>query len=261
MNKGPQFTVEFPLEDGRRLRNRSDGQVTVEPVRQFDADGLITTHNADFLDDAAFRRAYDAGVRTGHRLGAPEALHIEWRVYVCCWAAAHGARLDGDFVECGVSSGIVSRAVVDYVGFERLDKRFWLFDTFAGIPEAQMSEAEKPLALSKNERHYFDCHDQVAETFAPWPNVALVKGTVPDSLAGADVGAVAYLHIDMNIAYPEVAASRHFWPLMTTGGIIVYDDYASLAHVEQKIALDAWAAETGVRILAMPTGQGLLVKS
>ena len=37
--KGPQFTVEFPLPDGRRLRNRSDGQITVLPVAQFDNDG------------------------------------------------------------------------------------------------------------------------------------------------------------------------------------------------------------------------------
>ena len=259
--KGPQFTVEFPLPDGRRLRNRSDGQITVLPVTQFDDDGLTTSHNADFLDDPRFCHAYEAGVNTGHRLGAPETLHIEWRVNVCCWAASHGGRLDGDFVECGVSTGIVSRAVVDYVDFNRLDKSFWLFDTFAGIPEAQMAEAERPLGLSKNERHYFDSYDQVVETFAGFAGVRPVKGVVPESLVEADIERVSYLHIDMNIAYPEVAASEHFWPLLVPGAVVVYDDYASLAHVPQKTALDAWAKAQGVSILSLPTGQGLLIKS
>jgi len=258
--KGPQFTVEFPMPDGRRLRNRSDGQISMRPVVQFDADGLSTSHNADFLDDPAFQRAYQAGVNTGHRIMDAAKLHIEWRVYVCCWAATHAARLEGDFVECGVSTGIVSRAVVDYVGFEALDKKFYLFDTFEGIPEAQMSETERPLAVSKNERHYFDCLALVEQNFAAYPNVQPVKGPVPDSLDTVAIERVSYLHIDMNIAAPEVAALDYFWDRMVTGGIIVFDDYASLAHRPQKVALDAVASRLGAAILSMPTGQGLLLK-
>ena len=71
---------------------------------------------------------------------------------------------------------------------------------------------------------------------------------------------LAYLHIDMNIAYPEVEASRRLWDRMTRGGVVVYDDYASPAHAEQKRALDAFAAERGVEILSLPTGQGLLLR-
>lgn len=258
--KAPHFTVEFPMPDGRRLRNRSDGQVSVLPVMQFDADGLSTSHNADFLDDPRFQRAYQAGVNTGHRIMDPAKLHIEWRVYVCCWAASHAARLDGDFVECGVSTGIVSRAVVDYVDFNSLDKTFFLFDTFEGIPESQMSETERPLALSKNQRHYFDCLALVEQNFADFPNVKTVKGPVPDSLGTVAIDRVSYLHIDMNIAAPEVAALAYFWDRMVTGGIIVFDDYASLAHRSQKTALDMIAGKLGAAILTMPTGQGLLLK-
>lgn len=258
--KGPQFTVEFPMPDGRRLRNRSDGQISMLPVVQFDADGLSTSHNADFLDDPAFQRAYQAGVNTGHRIMDPAKLHIEWRVYVCCWAATHAARLDGDFVECGVSTGIVSRAVVDYVDFNALGKTFYLFDTYEGIPESQMSETERPLAVSKNERHYFDCLTLVEQNFAAYPNVKPVKGAVPESLDEVDIGRVAYLHIDMNIAAPEVAALEYFWDRMVTGGIIVFDDYASLAHRSQKAALDPVVSKFGATILSMPTGQGLLLK-
>jgi len=40
-----------------------------------------------------------------------------------------------------------------YVDLRRLDRKLWLFDTFAGIPDDQMRPDEAPLARSKNARH------------------------------------------------------------------------------------------------------------
>jgi len=69
------------------------------------------------------------------------------------------------------------------------------------------------------------------------------------------------LNIDMNIAEPEVYALAYFRELLTPGGIIIFDDYASMAHVAQKRALDAMAAKLDAAILALPTGQGMLIKA
>ena len=252
--------TEHVYRDGSRTRTLPDGRQLALPPYTFNADGLATVHDAGFLSDSRFAAAYAAGVRTGQRIAPPEKLHIEWRVYVCCWAARHAARLAGDFVDCGVGTGIVSLAVCRYIDFETLQRRFWLFDTYAGIPEAQASPVELALARSKNQRHYFDSYDLVGSNFAAYPNVRLVRGEVPGSLAQEDLRAIAYLHIDMNIAYPEVQASRVLWDRITPGGVVVYDDYAAPAHAAQKQALDAFAAERSVSILSLPTGQGLLLK-
>jgi O-methyltransferase len=251
---------ESVYRDGSRRRVLASGRETLLPPYTYNADGLATVHDASFLADPRFRAAYDAGAHSGHRICPPDQLHIEWRVYVCCWAALHAAHVAGDFVECGVSTGVVSLAVCRYVEFDKLSKTFWLFDTYGGIPEEQVTAAERPLALSKNRRHYFDSYDLVASNFSAYPNVRLVRGKLPDSLDQAEVREIAYLHVDMNIAYPEVEASRRLWDRITRGGIVVYDDYASPAHVEQKRALDAFAAERGVQILSLPTGQGLLLR-
>ena len=258
--EGELAYTERVYRDGRRVRRLPSGKEVSLPPYSFNADGLATVHDAGFQRDERFRDAYAAGVRTGHRISPPEKLHIEWRVYVCCWAAQHAACVAGDFVECGVGTGIVSLAVCRYVDFGRLSRRFWLFDTYAGIPEEQALPAELELARSKNRRHYFDSHDLVARNFAAYPNVRLVKGTVPESLAQPELREIAYLHIDMNIAYPEAAASRTLWDRVAHGGVVIYDDYASLAHAPQKLALDAFAAEHSVAILTLPTGQGLLLK-
>jgi O-methyltransferase len=240
----------------------ASGLTTPDMQYTYAADGLWTVHNAAFLNDPRIRESYALGVNSGHRICPPGDQHIEWRVYVCCWAATHAMKLASDFVEYGVSTGIVSRAVAHYVDFARArDKRFWLVDTFKGIPLEQANPQERTLADSKNQRHYFDCSEDLRRHFAPYGNVEIVKGRVPDILPSVDADPVAYLHIDMNIAEPEVYALAYFWELMTPGGIIIFDDYASMAHVAQKRALDAMATKLGTAILALPTGQGMLLKA
>ncbi len=204
---------------------------------------------------------YRLGAESGHRICPPADLHIEWRVQICCWAAWHARRLGGDFVECGVSTGIVSRAVAKYIDFATHDGTFWLVDTFEGIPLDQASERERPLATSKNNRHYYDCFADVRTHFATYPNIHVVKGRVPDVLPEIGASSISYLHVDMNIAAPEVAATAFFWDRMRTGGVIVFDDYGSTAHRPQKHALDEFARSHKLQIFALPTGQGLLFKS
>jgi predicted O-methyltransferase YrrM len=83
---------------------------------------------------------------------------------------------------------------------------------------------------------------------------------VPESLSTVEVDRVAYLSIDMNIAYPERKAIEHFWPKLAPGALVVLDDYGWMNYEEQKQTMDDFARGVGVEILTLPTGQGLLVK-
>ncbi|MGK0185826.1 MAG: hypothetical protein ACI9R3_001609 [Verrucomicrobiales bacterium] len=103
----------------------------------YDSDGLrVWGKSVAFLEDEKFMSAYRKGIFSGQRLAGGELdvdLHIEWRIHVSCWAARHAAQLDGDFVECGVNTGIFSIAVCEYVDFNRTGKKFYLFDTYEGF--------------------------------------------------------------------------------------------------------------------------------
>ena len=68
------------------------------------------------------------------------------------------------------------------------------------------------------------------------------------------------MSLDMNIAEPEVAALAFFWDKLVPGAVVTLDDYAWADHQPQKRALDAFAASVGVRILTLPTGQGLIIR-
>jgi len=232
------------------------------PHLTYGGDGLFTSGKyAPFLDDKRFMAAYDRAIRSGHMIGGEKNvdLHIEWRVAIACWAARHATQLRGDFVECGVNTGILSLAVCDYVNFNSLDKSCYLFDTFAGIPESQMSEAERATRLISNTK-YPDCYELTSANFKDYPRVTLVRGLVPDTLQTVDIEAVSYLSIDMNIAYPERKAIEHFWPLLSPGAMVLLDDYGWMDYEERRRTMDEFAKETGVAILALPTGQGLIIK-
>jgi O-methyltransferase len=249
-----------------RLTRQPPPPPGIDAARGFyNADCLsVTNRNLDALVSPRFTAAYKAGMDTGHKIGRAAGsaadVHIEWRTYVCCWAAEHALKLDGDFVECGVNTGIYSKAICEYLGFGDLDRRMFLFDTFQGIPPEQMSDNERKARTAENRDFYEDCHGTAVKNFAAYPNVTIVKGRVPDTLTDVDIERVAYLSIDMNIAAPEVAALEYFWDRLVPGALVVLDDYGWSNYRPQYDAMNTLAARLGVSILTMPTGQGLIVR-
>ena len=136
--------------------------------------GLLSVHNSDFRRDPKFREAYAPRSATKSWGNA----QVEWRVYICCWAAWTVKDKPGDFVECGVNTGGLSRAVMHYIDFERLDKRFWLLDTYEGLPGHLISEDERRRGIVPG--GYAACYNQVVETFRPFARIEIVKGVVPN---------------------------------------------------------------------------------
>jgi O-methyltransferase len=230
------------------------------------ADGLaVWNKTVGFLHDPAFIRAYDRGANSGHKLAGPreknKKLHIEWRAHIAVTMVHHALHLEGDFVECGVNTGVLSLAICEALEFNRHNKRFFLFDTFSGIPEEQISEEEKQQGrLKENSLYYEECYERTKSNFTDFSRAILVRGRVPEILPSAKIEKVCYLSLDMNIAEPELAALEYFWDKLTPGAPILMDDYGWKPYLPQKRALDEFAASRGVAICELPTGQGLLLR-
>ena len=232
----------------------------------YDADSLVTwLQSTDFMSEPKFVSAYQRGMDSGHRImrapGSRDDIHIEWRVAMACWAAHHASRIGGDFVECGTNTGIISLAICEYVNLNSTEKTFWLFDTFQGIPEDQVTDDERRLGRLYENSIYPECYELAKRNFLPFKNARLVRGRVPDSLETVPIDTVAFLHLDMNIAFPERAAIEYFWPKMPVGAVVLLDDYGWVPYRAQKIAMDEFARNNGVVIMMLPTGQGMLIKS
>lgn len=103
-------------------------------------------------------------------------------------------------------------------------------------------------------------HKLVKRRFADLPNVKVVKGRIPQSLEKRAPRKIAFLHLDLNDAASEIAALELLFERVVPGGLIVLDDYGWQHYRKQKDAEDRFFAAHGLRVMELPTGQGLVLK-
>ncbi len=221
----------------------------------YNEDRLITDHVCDhFLEDPAFKLAYEAGAH------GTSMKPKRWKVHVACWAARKARNLPGDFVECGVFEAVMSRAVAQFVGFADLDKTFYLLDTYEGLP-AELRNPEEKAIFGMGGKRYRPTYEFVRGRFRDYPNVRLIKGKLPQTLAEVPASSIAYLSLDLNVAGPEIAAAEFFWDKLVSGAVMLIDDYATSTYFRVHTReYDRFAREREVPILTLPTGQGLIIK-
>lgn len=222
-------------------------------------DFLYTYHNADFLKDPLFIESYKLGKETDKDC-ILKNYDIQWRIHVLCWAAFHATHLEGDFVDCGVHTGIFARSVVNYIDFNKTGKKYYLLDTFSGLSEKFSTEKELLRNAKMNYDKRGDIYNEVKVTFKDF-NTKIIKGAVPETLSQVDSNKICYLSIDMNCVQPEIDTLNFFWDKMVSGGIIILDDYGYANSTnDQKEAHDKFAESKGVKILSLPTCQGIIIK-
>ncbi len=218
-----------------------------------------------FLDDPAFAAAYRQ-IKGSHQYDQYASPHtIAWRLHTLVWAAQSALALDGDFIECGVFKGDFAWVVSRLTDFAGRGKTFYLYDTFAGFAPAYSSAADFPDLpgfLDFANKVYGDpaIYEEVSRKFGDSPNVRIVRGVLPDSLAQAAPDKIAFMHIDLNSPAAEVGTLDLLFDRVVPNGLIVFDDYGWHVFRHQKEAEDAFMAARGYRILELPTGQGLVVK-
>ena len=245
-------------------------------------DGFFTIHYDTFRSDNRFRLAYKRGLQALFADSKnPKGLKSlvkwdgsyvkntfgQWRIHIALWCGSTAARLKGDFVECGVFIGFTSSCIMEYLEWDSTGKIFYLIDTFQGPntdqfnPEEIHSGRKKEVARTKSIGGYNYSFEMVSKNFQEWNNKRLIQGLVPEILSKCSAEQVAYLHLDMNCALPEVSAIEYFWDKLTPGGIILLDDYAHYGYKEQNRAINTLAEKLGFSVASLPTGQGLVIKT
>lgn len=264
LNQQSEVLSEIRTQLDRESRARDIDPTQLQLLRSatYAQDGLVTIHNADFRKNLDFQRAYERGLQAANGM----EYNWHWRVHVALWAARTTARLPGDFVECGVNCGFLSSAIMELLDWNKTDRIFWLLDTFSGLDlEGISSEKNDPGAEARNNHHfasglYTTDIESVRQNFSEWPNARIVVGAVPGTLEQITSEKIAFASIDMNSAPPEIEAMEFLWPRLVPGAMIVLDDYTYGDNYQQNKDTDAFASRHGTTVLALPTGQGIIVK-
>lgn len=242
---GPSAPDLAPSEPGPALPTR--------PNYVFEADGIATVHYSPFLSDLEWSRAYDDVASEWFEFGPVDA---RWRMWVLTSAAQACRLLPGNFAEFGVFRAGCARMILSMVALPET-KRLFLFDTFAGIPGHSLAEPEHVLAgeLANTSVAY------VTQRLERWSDqIEVVEGDVFDTLALAETGSLAFVHMDLNVAAATRFALEYAYKRMVRGALMVFDDYGWAGLEPQREIIEAFVRHRPEELLALPTGQALLVK-
>ncbi len=245
---------------GGDLPGLTAGQDTVEAIQivskafranqansgTFFSDNLLTMgRNLGFLSDDQFIDSVENVFETSMEKS------IVWRTHILTWAAFTCLSLPGDFVECGCYQGKTAEVIANYVCLNDTDKNFFIYDVFNHPPDARHGM----------ENHSENLFEKVRERLRPFKNIVVTKGCVPEILEAISPETIAFMHIDMNSVSAEIGALEVLFDRVVKGGIIVFDDYGWTPYHDQKVAEDRFMEERGYKILELPTGQGMMLKS
>jgi O-methyltransferase len=178
------------------------------------------------------------------------------RVYVLLNFARHSRNLDGDFVECGVFRGGTALLLAGVL--KDTGKKLHLFDSFKGLPKGNPQHDnywqegsfcnESLESVQKLLKEY-----QSFITFHP--------GWIPDTFAALPEKRYAFVSVDVDLYQPALDCCAYFYPRLTPGGVMVFDDYGFPACRGEKDAVDEYFSEKQDSPIVLPTGQALIVKT
>lgn len=212
---------------------------------------MATAWHSPFLVDRDWQAHYDEMSRDWFTGGVVD---VRWRMWILTEFARSVDGL-GDFAEFGTNRGGCAYMMLATTRASGLH----MFDTFAGIPDSNLTDEERAAGFAGT---WSDTSVQhVEQRLAQWPERArFCVGDVFETLATAETGPLALVHMDLNAAAATGRALEYAYPRLRTGGVIVFDDYGFTGYEDQRAVTDAFFAQTPDRPVALPTGQALVVK-
>ena len=134
----------------------------------------------------------------------------------------------GNVAELGVYRGDFAKEINKVFS----DRKLYLFDTFEGFHEKDVSKEHK-MGFSKNVEGYFsNSAIDINDTFC-------------------------FVNLDADLYAPTLAGLQYFYPRMVEGGFILIHDYFSKAFSGARVAVKEFAEQVGCK--PIPIGDTLSV--
>ena len=153
---------------------------------EFTADGVgVSSRNLTFLTEPELRRrlgrAFKLGGENFMTAKSPTSLA---RSAVASRGPSNALRLEGELgANVRGHTGLLAVTVCEALRFATVPRTYWLFNTWSGGPTERLCGEEAPSRRRTKCRHIQQGCLRVGEThLAPYPNVKMVRGILPDSL-------------------------------------------------------------------------------
>jgi O-methyltransferase len=177
------------------------------------------------------------------------------RLHLLHQFAKAASQLPGEAAELGVYRGGSAYLLASV--FSHKGKKLRLFDTFSGIPP--VSDA---IDIHLEGDFSDACPDEVSRLLNEFAGIVFHPGIFPETASGdAASDLYCFIHVDADLYRSVLDACIFFYPRLTTGGMIIFDDYGFPSCPGVRKAVDEYFADKPQKPIYLPSGQALVINS
>ena len=187
------------------------------------------------------------------------ALSLVWRLHTICWAAHNCLNIPGDFVECGVERGVAASMLTRYLDFEHVDKTLYLYDSFAGIPQEYLQQNKDLHKINHKCWSAPGLYELIQERFARYANIKVIQGELPSILQDVCPEKISFIHMDLTNYESEKDTLEFLINRLSNNAIVIFEGFGFEHYQIYKIAELPFIKQRDVKILELPTNQGLMI--
>ena len=162
------------------------------------------------------------------------------------------AKVAGDVAEVGSYRGGSAKMIAGLAA--QSGRRVHVFDTFTGMP------ATDPERDTYREGAFSNTSfEEVRDYLRPCDNVQIYPGLFPDTADPVRNSVFSLVHIDVDIYRSVLDCCRFFFPRMSIGGVMVFDDYGYIKCPGAKMAVEEFCGTRNIPFFYIPTGQAVII--
>ena len=177
------------------------------------------------------------------------------RLFILYQLAQYASLIQGDVAELGVYKGGSAKLISLVFNRKALEKRVFLFDTFSGMPQ---TDPDKDL---HSQGDFGDTSMEDVQMFLKdCNNITLLKGHFAKTFDAVADYRFCYVHVDCDIYGSVTECCRFFYPRLSPGGVMIFDDYGFISCPGAKLAVDEFFSDKREPLVYLPTGQCLMFK-
>lgn len=174
--------------------------------------------------------------------------------------------IEGCIVECGVWRGGMIAGLAEVFG---KDRRYYLFNSFQGLPEPKVIDGDGALEWSRNKqgRTYYDnCKAEIsyakdAMKLTGAHDYQCVEGWFNETIPNFEFNdKIAFLRLDADWYESTMICFQNLYELVATGGCIVIDDYYAWDGCSRAVHDYLSVSKSTSRIYQTKTGVSYIIK-
>ncbi len=130
--------------------------------------------------------------------------------------------LAGNVAEVGAFEGGNALCLLSYMT-QRIDKKYFLFDSFEGFPELSPVDSKK---FAKGDHKTTKSFEQIKMDFSIHSKAHLIRGFIPETFSQIPHNSqFSFVFFDCDLYRPALDTFQYFWPRLVVGGFLPIHDY------------------------------------